>query len=71
MLGLIWQTPKRGGKIVRGTVSSYRGSAPYLDLREWYLDGEGELKPGKGCTVPMEGIVELHAALGQLLTNIK
>lgn len=69
MMGVMWETRKPGGKFVRATVTSFKGSPPYLDLREWYADSTGELKPGKGCTVPIDCVAELHMALGRWLSD--
>lgn len=69
MLGRLWEAPKPGGKFVRATIATYKGSAPYLDLREWYADKAGELQPGKGCTVPLDCIADLHGALGRWLAD--
>lgn len=46
-----------------------QGSAPYLDMREWFADPAGELKAGKGCTLPLAGIPALYDALGQWLAT--
>lgn len=58
---------KAGGNVIRAKVTSYKGSAPYLDVREWYADTTGALKAGKGCTIPLASIPALHRALGQWL----
>ncbi len=69
MQGILCELPKPGGKIMRATITTYKGSRPFLDLREWYANGAGEFKPGKGCTVPLDRIADLHVALGQWLAN--
>lgn len=69
MQGILCEVPKRGGKIMRATITTFKGSPPFLDLREWYSDGAGEWKAGKGCTVPLDRIAELHGALGRWLAE--
>lgn len=69
MQGLLCELPKPGGKRVRATIATYKGSRPFLDLREWYSDGAGDWKAGKGCTVPLDRVAELHVALGQWLAD--
>ncbi len=66
---IICELPKPGGKVIRAKVTSYKGSAPYLDLREWYADPAGEWKAGRGCTVPLDSVATLHGALGQWLAD--
>jgi hypothetical protein len=51
----------RHGNVVRVMVRSYKGSQPYLDVREWF--GADELKPGKGATLPLEAIEPLQQCL--------
>lgn len=69
MQGILCELQKPGGKIMRATVTTYKGSRPFLDLREWYCDGAGEWKAGKGCTLPLDRIADLHCALGQWLAD--
>lgn len=69
MIGVLYEVPKAGGKLIRATVTTYKGSQPYLDLREWYTDKAGNLQPGKGCTLPLDGISSLHNALGRWLAS--
>jgi Transcriptional Coactivator p15 (PC4) len=66
---LLWETPKAGGKVIRAKLTSYKGSAPYLDMREWYAAADGDLRAGKGCTIPLDRMAELHGALGQWLSQ--
>lgn len=67
--GTLCELPKRGGKMVRAAITTYKGSRPFLDLREWYSDDAGEWKAGKGCTLPLDRIADLHCALGQWLAD--
>lgn len=61
--------PKSGGKRFIAKVTSFKGSAPYLDLREWYTDAADQMRAGKGCTIRIEAIPDLHAALGAYLAS--
>lgn len=67
--GILCELPKRGGKVMRATITTYKGSSPFLDLREWYVDNAGEWKAGKGCTVSADLIADLHGALGHWLAD--
>ena len=69
MESLLCEVPKAGGSVIRAKVTSFKGSAPYLDVREWFVDAAGELKAGKGCTIPLASIPALHDALGQWLAT--
>ena len=69
MKDVLCELQKSGGKIMRATIATYKGSRPFLDLREWYQDAGGEWKAGKGCTVPLDRIAELHGALEQWLNR--
>lgn len=67
MDSVLCEMPKAGGSVIRAKVTSFKGSAPYLDVREWYADAAGELKAGKGCTIPLASVPALHNALGEWL----
>lgn len=50
---------------LRLTVQQFRG-APRVDLRVWYSDKHGEMKPGRiGFTIPRHAVVSLMSALGE------
>lgn len=54
--------PKRGA-FVRASVVEYRGSR-FLDVREWLLNGSGDLvATKKGVTLPLEAVQPLSEAL--------
>ena len=61
----LFDLPRPKGERLRLTVQPYRGQ-PRIDLRLWYADSAGTLKPGsKGMTVPTEAVADLVAALGE------
>ena len=50
----------------RLSIASYNGRE-FADWRGWYAK-DGELRPGRqGCTIPLERLAELHAAIGAWL----
>jgi hypothetical protein len=50
---------------LRLTVQQFRG-APRVDLRVWYSDKNGEMKPGRiGFTIPRHAVASLMSALGE------
>ena len=52
-----------GGDVVRLRVITYR-DRPFIDLRRWYKDDLGELRPtSKGIRLHAEMIGQLRAAL--------
>lgn len=60
---LLFEHMRRGGsEKVRAIVSEYRG-ARFLDMRKWVDTNEGPKATRQGCTVPLERIGELGAAL--------
>ncbi len=60
----LFDLPRPKGERLRLTVQEFRRS-PRIDLRLWYVDASGDLKPGaKGMTVPADAIPDLVAALG-------
>jgi hypothetical protein len=60
---LLFEHTRRGrSEMVRAIVSEYRG-ARFLDLRKWVDSTEGPKATRQGCTVPIERIGELGAAL--------
>jgi hypothetical protein len=57
----IFEHPHRG-QLVRLQLTTYRGH-PYANIRRWYL-AEGDWKPGKeGCSLPLDCLPALTAAL--------
>jgi hypothetical protein len=60
----LFDLPRPKGERLRLTVQAFRGS-PRIDLRLWYVDAGGILRPGaKGMTVPQEAVSDLVNALG-------
>ena len=49
-------TPR--GEELRLTIAE-RQSKPYIDIRTWYPDEDGEMKPGKGLGKPADQILPL------------
>ena len=50
------------GEVIRVEVTEYKGST-YLNLRVWYTDKDGELKPTqKGIAIPPELYVQVKDA---------
>lgn len=66
----LWEAPERAGKALRAEVTSYRGSRPFLNLREWYRGERDELLPGRrGVTIPLDNVAAFHRALGDWLAG--
>lgn len=63
-LGTIWEA-SHGSELIRFSVCEYKGTR-YADLRRFYRSGS-DWKHGKGGTMPLWGLPELHAALGSFL----
>ncbi len=60
---IIKDIPKNNGDILRIEISEYK-NVPYLNLRMWYTDKDGELRPTKkGVAVTKEDYVLLKAAI--------
>lgn len=65
MSELIKDIDKGKGEVIRVEISEYKGKK-YLNLRVWYTDKEGELKPTqKGIAVAPELYEELKEAVLQ------
>jgi hypothetical protein len=59
----IGEIKKNAKEVVRLSLRSYKGSA-FLDVRIWYMDSDGDLKPSsKGVTLRPSLIPELSAVL--------
>ena len=59
---VLFELPKRGGKILRAAITEFRGSR-FLDIREW-VEREGQpLATPKGVTMPLEAMQVLGEAL--------
>lgn len=65
-VGTIWEAP-HGGELVRFSVCEFKGSR-YAELRRFYRSVD-EWKHGKGGTMPLWALSELHAALGAYLAQ--
>lgn len=65
-LAELFRVPRRG-ELVKVTVRTFNGSAPYLDFRSWY--GADSDRPGKGVTMRLDSLSGLHAALGAYLAR--
>ena len=62
----IWEAPHRG-ELVRLSVTDFNGNGHrYAELRRFWRQGD-DWKHGKGCTMPLWALSELHAALGNYL----
>ncbi|MBE7412474.1 MAG: transcriptional coactivator p15/PC4 family protein [Leptospiraceae bacterium] len=62
-LGVIRDIDKGKGEIIRVEISEYKGKS-YLNLRVWYTDKEGELKPTqKGIAIPPELYEDVKTAI--------
>lgn len=60
--GILFEQPQRGD-VWRLEVTEYEGRT-FGNLRKWYRDREGTLKPSReGVTIPLERLRELEAAL--------
>lgn len=61
---VLFEHPKRDSGIVRVSITSYNGSGPFLNLREWAVSRNGELvATRKGVTLPLEAMRDLGEAL--------
>ncbi len=64
-MGIIKDIDKGNGEVIRVEISEFKGQQ-YLNIRTWYTDKEGELKPTqKGVTIRPEQFADLKAALLQ------
>jgi hypothetical protein len=63
--GPIWELRKRQEVRLAGP-REYRGHE-FFDIRIWHDQGDGTLKPGKGLTIPLDGMESLHRAIGEWL----
>lgn len=63
-LAMIGVLPKGAtGETIHIAVKSFKGSKPYLDIRQ-YVEGDGgPIATKKGVTMPVESIAALEAAL--------
>ena len=60
---LLYQRPKRNGRTLMVKLRTHKGSAPFLDIREWASKEEGPIATGKGSTMPPEWAREVGEAL--------
>jgi hypothetical protein len=59
--------PKNRRETLRVRLDEYQGR-PTVDIRTWWTDGAGELKPGRaGITVAVRHLPDLSLALGLLI----
>ncbi|WCL49562.1 transcriptional coactivator p15/PC4 family protein [Leptospira sp. GIMC2001] len=59
------------GEVIRVEVSEFKGST-YLNLRVWYTDKDGELKPTqKGIAIPPELYDQVKEAITEAESWIK
>jgi hypothetical protein len=65
-LATIWEAP-HGGELIRFSVCEFKGSR-YAELRHFYRSGD-DWKHGKGGTMPLWALSELHANLGAFLAR--
>lgn len=63
--GAVWEHRKRQEVRLAGP-REYRG-ATFFDIRIWHDQGDGQLVPGKGVTIPFDGMESLHRAIGDWL----
>ena len=64
----LWELPV-GRELVRFSIRSWQGRT-FAELRRWYRagdDGDGWRHGAKGCTMPLEALTGLHAAIGEHL----
>ena len=62
-MGPIKDIDKGNGEVIRIEISEFKGQQ-YLNIRTWYTDKEGELKPTqKGITVRPELFAQLKEGL--------
>lgn len=70
-MGQIKDIDKGNGEVIRVEISEFKGQQ-YLNIRTWYTDKEGNLKPTqKGVTVRPEHFKELMEALRQAEPEIE
>lgn len=63
--GPIWEHRKRLEVRLAG-LREFRGTT-FFDIRIWHDQGDGNLIPGKGATIPLEGMESLHRSIGDWL----
>lgn len=63
--GPIWELRRRNEVRLAGP-REYRG-ATFFDIRCWHDQGDGQLVPGKGVTIPLDAMSGLHWAIGEWL----
>lgn len=59
---LLIEIPKGRGEVYRIRLAEYRGR-PFVDIRTWYPDDEGQFKPGKGASLRPDVLPAVIAAL--------
>lgn len=57
----LWEGPA-GRELVRLSIREYQGRT-FADIRRFYRSGDEWKHSNKGCTVPLEHIAELSAAM--------
>lgn len=61
----------RGRDVLRVTASEYKGTT-YVDIRVWYFDRDGELRPGpKGVSLRPDAIPAVIEALQAAFASLE
>lgn len=58
---VVWERTV-GHELLRFSIRSYQGRG-FAELRRWYRNGDQWRHGAKGCTVPLDALWELTAAL--------
>jgi len=68
---VVFKTTEKGpDRELRVSRDTYKGRA-YNSIREWYQDGSGTLRPGRGVTFSYENIDDIVEGLNQLKTHLE
>lgn len=68
---ILLEQPRGAGEVLRVILSDYKGRR-YADIRVWYTDQAGKVRPGKaGVTLRAEALPDVLAALGQARTLLE
>ena len=63
---VLWESDRAKGDVLRLCRRTYKGR-PFIDLREWYEDRDGNLAPGRrGLTIRAGEVAALAVALAQV-----
>lgn len=65
--GPLWEHRRRNEIRLAGP-REFRG-AKFFDIRCWHDQGDGQLVPGKGVTIPLDAVEGLHRAIGDWLLH--